>query len=205
MSINNEGTFARMPNNASAPEYISLCNPYTTLREENNNNSYSNENQQNPNIVLFRTENDNLYLLRNVSDRALILEKMGRTVRFLTVIDIIFALFNLFYGFYLSIFTVLCSACGYNGAKNFKRNHVMVYLWYLCLIVIFRLLYPILILQQKDEIDDPDLKKYATQVSILSFILCAMEAIIAYFVYKFYSLLPRSELSREDLLREVTP
>ena len=81
----------------------------------------------------------------------------------------------------------------------------MVYLWYLCLIVIFRLLYPILILQQKDEIDDPDLKKYATQVSILSFILCAMEAIIAYFVYKFYSLLPRSELSREDLLREVTP
>ena len=43
MSINNEGTFARMPDNNTSsqdlPEYISPLNPYTTLREDNSQNS----------------------------------------------------------------------------------------------------------------------------------------------------------------------
>ena len=84
----NTATFARMPDNEStaplnpsAPpssnDYISSNNPYNNFREEDVGDSVRLSND----VVVIDTDYDSIYLLRNISERALLLEKMGKTVQ----------------------------------------------------------------------------------------------------------------------------
>ena len=113
---------------------------------------------------------------------ALDLERHAGFVRVLTAIDVIMSLLNfVLIGYVFSILTCLVAYIGYHGTVLYRRSMIAVYLVYQCLLTIGR---GVLTGYVFNDHDDQNLL-------IIAFISFMVQLYITWYVWKFYSMLPK--------------
>lgn len=116
-------------------------------------------------------------------DRAVELDRRSTSMKILTYIDGMFGILN--FAATGSIFSVLAcvvSYFGYKGAVIYSRNMVISYLWYQIVLTFGR--FSIFVMAIHDHAP--------TKLLILLPVMAIVQAYITWYVYKFYSLLPKN-------------
>jgi hypothetical protein len=118
-------------------------------------------------------------------EMAVELDRKSSSMRVLTFIDGMFAVLNFAAtGYPLSVIACIVSYMGYRGTVTYNRGMVIFYFWYQILLTMGRIAITVV------AINDHTPVKFL----ILLPIMTAVQAYIAWYVYKFYSLLPKTSL-----------
>lgn len=115
---------------------------------------------------------------------AMQLERMARLVRLLAIIDMAFGLMHAMADTWPAAIAALMSYCGYLGARTFRRDLTRIYLVYLMIFALIRVIVSArFIMQSSPEGSSASLPVYFSMTALV-------QLVIAHFVWHFYSLLP---------------
>ena len=132
-----------------------------------------------------------------------IIVSMSKTVKCLALIDILFSFLNLILSpifVIAALISMMFALCGYYGSKNYNKNQVCWYLYYVIIQDIFRVGTFIIYLLNPSPFG-VDYVDTTTVVFNSLFILCYFY--ITYFIIKFYKLL--KNYSHEEIFALNSP
>ena len=134
---------------------------------------------------------------------ALELERMARVVRILSLFDLVFSLMHAFAAMSPAALVALMSYSGYIGARTFRRDLTRIYLTYLVLFALARVVLSARLFAAEASGDPAMAGAASHNVAISTAVAAGVQILIATFVWRFYSLLPTS-LAQARLLQLVS-
>ena len=119
----------------------------------------------------------------------MVARQLSRSLKLFSFIDILLCLLYVFAGYHFMAFAVIGPVCGYYGAKNYQRNHILCYVIFCFVNMIWRLY--VFIMAQ------------SVTAQILGFLMVFIEIYITRLVIRFYKLLRGFSEDDLNLLRTL--
>jgi len=122
-------------------------------------------------------------------DQQILILSTSKTVKYLALIDIIFAFLTVLLNPYLIIMAIICvgaGLCGYYGAKNYNKSHTLCYVLFLLLQNIFR---PIVFITYWVNPSIFGMESVEFETIFFNAIILLLHVYINYYIYTFYCLL----------------
>lgn len=118
-------------------------------------------------------------------EMAVELDRKSSSMRVLTFIDGMFAVLNFAAtGYPLSVIACIVSYMGYKGTVTYNRGMVISYFWYQIFLTMGRIAITVIAIKDHAPV------KFLVLLPIMTMV----QAYIAWYVYKFYSLLPKTSM-----------